>query len=297
MQQVAQTDSTVLVLGETGTGKELVAQAIHQESDRSDKPFIRVNCAAIPADLVESELFGHEPGSFTNAVNLRRGKFELAQGGTIFLDEISEMPIDIQAKLLNVLQEKELERVGGSHTISVDVRVISATNRDLSQEVAEGRFRADLYYRLNVYPVTIPPLRNRKEDVPLLVQHFISLFNKKFGKDIEEVPTLVMDSLVNYDWPGNVRELRNVLERAMITCTGSTLNLPVELKTNDNNGSSTSASKTEFLSLDEVERQHILRVLRKTDWQIGGIKGAAKILKINPSTLRSRIKKLGLKKD
>ena len=296
VQQVAKTDSTVLILGETGTGKELVAQAIHRESERADKPFIRVNCAAIPADLVESELFGHEPGSFTNAINLRRGKFELAQGGTILLDEISEMPLKTQAKLLNVLQEKELERVGGAQTIPVDVRVVSATNRDLSVEVAEGRFRADLYYRLNVYPVTIPPLRNRKEDIPILVNHFIGLFNKQFGKNINEVPTIVMDSLANYDWPGNIRELRNILERAVITCSGSTLHLPHELKTMHSNYANNLSVETEFLALEEVERRHILRALQKTDWQISGMKGAARILKMNPSTLRSRIKNLGLVK-
>jgi PAS domain S-box-containing protein len=297
VQQVASTDSTVLVLGETGTGKELVARAIHQESERADKPFIRVNCAAIPADLVESELFGHEPGAFTNAIKLRRGKFELAEGGTIFLDEISEMPLDTQAKLLNVLQEKELERVGGSRTIFVDVRVISATNRDLNTEVAEGRFRPDLFYRLNVYPVTIPPLRKRKEDIPLLVKHFIALFNNKFGKNIEEVPTLVMDSLINYDWPGNIRELQNVLERAVITCSGSSLNLPDQLRSKANSHSTNTTVDTELLPLAEVERQHILRALQQTDWQISGLKGAAHILKMNPSTLRSRIKKLGLEKS
>jgi len=297
VQQVASTDSTVLVLGETGTGKELVARGIHQESGRTDKPFIRVNCAAIPADLVESELFGHEPGSFTNAIKLRRGKFELAEGGTIFLDEISEMPLDTQTKLLNVLQEKELERVGGSHTISVNVRVISATNRDLNTEVAEGRFRADLYYRLNVYPVTIPPLRIRREDIPLLVKHFIAIFNNQFGKNIEEVPTLVMDSLENYDWPGNIRELRNVLERAVITCSGSILKLPDQLRSNANTNSTDTSIETEILPLAEVERRHILRALHQTDWQISGLKGAASILKMNPSTLRSRIKKLGLEKS
>jgi PAS domain S-box-containing protein len=296
VQQVASTDSTVLILGETGTGKELVARAIYQASQRADKPFIRVNCAAIPADLVESELFGHEPGSFTNAINLRRGKFELAEGGTIFLDEISEMPLDSQVKLLNVLQEKELERVGGSKTIPVDVRVISATNRDLSNEVVEGRFRADLYYRLNVYPVTIPPLRNRKDDIPLLVMHFIAMFNKKFGKNVEEVPSLIIDSLADYNWPGNIRELQNILERAVITCTGSILHLPDELRTLQKNSNTTPSTQSELLPLAEVERQHILLTLQITNWQIGGVKGAASILKMNPSTLRSRIKKLGLEK-
>ncbi len=296
VQQVSQTDSTVLVLGETGTGKELVARAIHRDSERKDKPFVRVNCAAIPADLVESELFGHEPGSFTNAMNLRRGKFELADGGTIFLDEISEMPLDIQAKLLNVLQEKELERVGGSKTIPVNVRIISATNRDLGNEVAEGRFRADLYYRLNVYPLTLPPLRDRREDIPLLVTHFISGFNKKFGKNILEISPVIMETLQDYDWPGNIRELQNVLERAVITNTGSNLRLPDGLSQYKDINSNNSIQETELLSLAEVERNHILRTLQKTDWQISGIKGASTLLKMNPSTLRSRIKKLGLKK-
>ncbi len=296
VQQVARTDSTVLILGETGTGKELVASAIHRESERSNKPFIRVNCAAIPAELVESELFGHEPGAFTNAVTLRRGKFELAEGGTIFLDEVSEMPLDVQAKLLTVLQEKELARVGGSRTIQVDARVISATNRDLGSEVAAGRFRADLYYRLNVYPITLPPLRDRREDIPLLVTHFISLFNKQFGKNTEEVSPIIMETLQNYDWPGNIRELRNVLERAVITNAGSSLHLPDGLSQYKNRNINDLAVDTEILSLAEVERQHILRTLQKTDWQISGIKGAATILKMNPSTLRSRIKKLGLKK-
>ena len=223
IQQVAETDSTVLVFGETGTGKELVARAIHRESNRAKKPFIRINCAAIPADLVESELFGHEPGSFTNAVTLRRGKFELAEGGAIFLDEISEMPLVAQAKLLNVLQERVIERVGGSRTIPIDVRVISATNRSLEQEIAKGQFRADLFYRLNIYPITVPPLRERSEDIPLIVKHFITIFNSKFNKNIKEVPQVVMDRLESYDWPGNIRELKNILERAVITSTSENL--------------------------------------------------------------------------
>jgi PAS domain S-box-containing protein len=297
VQQVAQTDSTVLILGETGTGKELVAQAIHQSSQRREKPFVRVNCAAIPADLVESELFGHEPGSFTNAINLRRGKFELAEGGTIFLDEISEMPLIAQAKLLNVLQENEVERIGGTGTIPVNVRVISATNRDLNIEVCEGRFRSDLFYRLNVYPLTLPPLRNRKDDIPLLVKHFISIFNKTFGKQVKEVPSITMDALMKYDWPGNIRELKNILERAMITCIGSNLTLPPEFSIGHNNGSISATQEVALLlPLEELERQHILRVLQHTNWQIGGLDGAARVLRINPSTLRSRIKKLGLKK-
>ncbi|MCK5517732.1 MAG: sigma 54-interacting transcriptional regulator, partial [Desulfobulbaceae bacterium] len=214
----------------------------------------------------------------------------------IFLDEISEMPLDAQAKLLTVLQEKELERVGGSQTIQVDARVISATNRDLGSEVAAGRFRADLYYRLNVYPVTLPPLRDRREDIPLLVNHFISVFNNKFGKNIGEISAVIMDTLQNYDWPGNIRELQNILERAVITNTGSNFYLPDGLVQRKEANLNTLSVETELLSLAEIERQHILRTLQKTNWQISGIKGAADILKMNPSTLRSRIKKLGLKK-
>lgn len=296
VQQVAETDSTVLILGETGTGKELVAGAIHRESERRDNPFIRINCAAIPADLVESELFGHEPGAFTNAINLRRGKFELANKGTLFLDEISEMPFDTQAKLLNVLQEKEFERVGGSQTIQADVRIVSATNRDLGEEVAAGRFRADLYYRLNVYPITLPPLRDRKEDIPLLIAHFISVFNRKFAKNITDIPPVIMDTLEKYSWPGNVRELRNTLERGVITSSGSTISLPDGFTHDENIKTNSAATETGFLSLAEVERNHILGVLQKTNWQISGLKGASSILKMNPSTLRSRIKRLGLKK-
>ncbi|NNK93743.1 MAG: sigma 54-interacting transcriptional regulator [Desulfobacterales bacterium] len=295
IQQVAQTEATVLIMGETGTGKELVAQAIHRESDRSDNPFIRVNCAAIPAELVESELFGHEPGAFTNAVTLRRGKFELAEGGTILLDEISEMPLDIQAKLLSVLQEKEFERVGGSQTIQANVRIISATNRDLENEITEGRFRADLFYRLNVYPITIPPLRARTGDIPLLINHFISVFNKKFGKNVDDISPFILDSLTGYDWPGNVRELRNMLERAVITSTSSNLQLPDDMLALQKNNHSEADSLQDILPLAEIERQHILRALTKTNWQISGKHGAANILKMNPSTLRSRIKKLKLK--
>jgi len=295
IQQVAKTDATVLIMGETGTGKELVAQAIHRESDRRDNPFIRVNCAAIPVELVESELFGHEPGAFTNAVSLRRGKFELAEGGTIFLDEISEMPLDIQAKLLNVLQEKEFERIGGSQTIQANVRVISATNRDLEHEITEGRFRADLYYRLNIYPITIPPLRARKGDIPLLINHFISIFNKKFGKNVDDISPIILENLTDYDWPGNVRELRNMLERAVITSTSSNLQLPDDLPALQKNNRLEAGLSAEILPLAEIERQHILRALTKTNWQISGEHGAARILQMNPSTLRSRIKKLKLK--
>ena len=295
IQQVAKTDATVLIVGETGTGKELVALAIHQESDRCDKAFIRLNCAAIPAELVESELFGHEQGAFTNAVTQRRGKFELADGGTIFLDEVSEMPIETQAKLLNVLQEKEFERVGGSETIQTDVRVISATNRDLEEEISKGRFRADLFYRLNVYPISIPPLRDRKNDIPLLLKHFISIFNKEFGRNIEDIPASMIEILSEYDWPGNIRELRNVIERAVITSNSSSIQLPDGVMNPRKDDQSAVDSNSHIASLAEVERQHILRALTKTNWQVSGENGAARILQMNPSTLRSRIKKLELK--
>ena len=297
IQQVAKTDATVLIMGETGTGKELVAQAIHRESDRRHKPFIRLNCAAIPTELVESELFGHEQGAFTNAVTLRRGKFELAENGTIFLDEISEMPIETQAKLLNVLQEKEFERVGGSETIRTNVRVISATNRDLEVEISGGRFRADLFYRLNVYPISIPPLRDRKNDIPLLIKHFISIFNKEFGRNIEDIPAATIEYLSRYDWPGNIRELRNMIERAVITSNSSSLQFPEGMMTPQKDEQPIVDSNSEIASLAEVERQHILRALTKTHWQISGENGAARILQMNPSTLRSRIKKLELKQD
>lgn len=296
IQQVSQTDSNVLILGETGTGKELVARAIHREGKRRLKPFIRVNCAAIPADLVESELFGHEAGAFTHAVNLRKGKFELADGGVILLDEISEMPLETQAKLLNVLQERELERVGGSQSIPIDVHVIAATNRDLKTEIDRGRFRADLYFRLNVYPITVPPLRNRKEDIPLLVKHFVAVFTKKFGKKIESVPPATLDRIQQYNWPGNVRELQNVIERAIITSESEVLHLADELNQGQPGGGDDQIAEGTLLPLIEMERRHILQALQKTNWQISGPEGAAHMLQMNPSTLRSRIKKHRLEK-
>lgn len=296
VQQIALTDSTVLIQGETGTGKELVARAIHKQSDRKSQPFIRVNCAAIPGDIVESELFGHEEGSFTNALKLHRGKFELASGGIIFLDEISEMPLPVQAKLLTVLQEREIERVGGSESIPIDVHVIAATNRDLIEEVNIGNFRADLYYRLNVYPITVPTLRDRKSDIPLLIKHFIAMFNKKFNKEVIEIPPHVMNMLEDYRWPGNVRELRNVIERAIITSSSESLSLTNELSRGEidedlkSNLSSTEPD-VEILPLAEMERNHIQKALLAVNWQINGPDGAAELLKMNPSTLRSRIKK------
>ena len=297
IRQVAGTDSTVLIQGETGTGKELVAKAIHKESDRSKKPFIRVNCAAIPSDLFESELFGHEPGAFTGATNLRRGKFELAEGGVLFLDEIAEMPLAAQAKMLNVIQEREIERIGGSGSIAVDVQIIAATNRVLETEVKDGRFRSDLYYRLNIYPITVPPLRDRKDDITLLAKHFITVFNRQFGKNIASIPPAVLEKLENYYWPGNVRELRNLIERAIITSNSTVLNLPRELlQTLEQKPREALPTDNDLLPLSEVERRHILRALQATGWKVSGVDGAATILKINPSTLRSRIKKHDLEK-
>ena len=291
--QVAPTDTFVLIQGETGVGKELVARAIHDNSKRVPKPFIKVNCAAIPSNLVESELFGHEKGAFTDAIQLRKGRFELADTGTLFLDEISELPQDIQAKLLRVLQDGEFERVGGVRTIKCDVRIIAATNKDLNAEVAVGRFRADLFYRLNVYPITVPPLRKRRGDIPLLVEHFIALLAPPIGKKIDRIPRQTLDLMNSYGWPGNIRELRNVIERSIITSTNSTLQISDDLISRQQLSPAATGSP---ISLDEAQRLHILAILKKTDWKIEGSKGAAKILQIKPSTLRHRMKKLGIKR-
>jgi PAS domain S-box-containing protein len=294
VKQVAKTNATALVQGETGVGKELVSRAIHESSNRSDKPFIKVNCAALPMDLIESELFGHERGAFTDAHQQRKGRFELADGGTLFLDEISEMPLKTQAKLLRVLQDGEFERVGGSQTLKMDVRVIAATNQDLNKEIADGRFRPDLYYRLNVYPISVPPLRKRREDIPLLVEHFIPQMASRIGKHIDQVPVQVMEQLMAYDWPGNVRELENVLERAVITSTDFVLRLITELAAPADTQLQNAAQHNSQVPLDEVERRHILAVLKSTHWRISGPDGAAKILGLNPSTLRFRMKKHGI---
>jgi len=294
IEQVAPTDSSVLILGETGVGKELVARAIHDNSNRSTKPFIKINCAAIPSNLVESELFGHERGAFTDALQQRQGRFELADKGTLFLDEVSELSQDTQAKLLRVLQDGYFERVGGNRTLKSDVRLIAATNKDLNAEVAAGRFRADLFYRLNVYPITVPPLRKRREDIPLLVEHFISLLAPAIGKKIDMIPRQAMDLLDSYGWPGNIRELRNVIERSIITSSNSTLQLVDELLIKDQPKTPAPGSNA---SLDEVQRLHILAILEKTDWKIEGSKGAAQILQLKPSTLRHRMKKLGIKRQ
>lgn len=297
IDSVAATDATVLIEGETGAGKELVARAIHGRSLRSGKPFVRVDCAGLPASLIESELFGHERGAFTGASQTRKGRFELADGGTIFLDEVGELPFELQAKLLRVLQEGEFERLGSSRTRKVDVRAIAATNRDLSREVREGRFREDLFYRLNVIPITVPPLRSRRDDIPLLVGHFVSRLAAQLDRDVEEVPGPVMRRLTEYDWPGNVRELANVLERAVILSHGTTLQLPDGVLGGVTKGPGReSAPPAVGRTLAEVEHDYLIAVLQSTDWRIEGEDGAATILDLNPSTLRSRLKKHGIAK-
>jgi transcriptional regulator with GAF, ATPase, and Fis domain len=288
VEQVAMTDSTVLVLGETGTGKELLARAIHNLSSRQGRPMVKVNCAALPSTLIESELFGHEKGAFTGAVSRQVGRFELAHGSTIFLDEISEIPLDLQAKLLRVLQEGQFERVGGTTTIDSDVRVIAASNRDLTKDLQGGRFREDLYFRLNVFPISVPPLRDRRDDIPVLVWAFVKEFEKSMGKRIETVSRRSMDDVQRYPWPGNVRELRNVVERAMIMNKGPTLQLtPPQL---------VASKATPAITLEEMERRHILDVLERTGWRVSGKRGAALALGLKESTLRSRMQKLGIKR-
>jgi PAS domain S-box-containing protein len=293
IKQVAPSDATVLILGETGTGKELVAEAIVNESSRRNRPLVKVNCAALPSNLIESELFGREKGAFTGSQARQIGRFELADKGTIFLDEVGELPLELQAKLLRVVQSGEFERLGSPHTVKVDVRIIASTNRDLINEVKKGKFREDLYYRLNVFPVTVPPLRDRSEDIPMIVNFFLKKFGKKIGKQIERVPYDVIKSLQEYHWPGNVRELENIIERSMIISPDSTLHLADKLETSE----TTDHGKSQSKDLSEVERDHILRILDQTRWKIEGKKGAAEILNLNPSTLRSRIRKLGIKRS
>jgi len=291
VEQVASTDSSVLILGETGTGKELLARAVHSISKRADRPLVKVNCATLPENLIESELFGHEKGAFTGAISRKIGRFELANGGTIFLDEIGELPLSLQTKLLRVLQEGEFERLGDTNTLKVDVRVIAATNRNLEKEIVEGSFRKDLFYRLNVFPIKIPPLRDRREDIPLLVNHFLKKYNTKVGKELELISKEMMERLQRYDWPGNVRELENIIERAVVTSTGKKLIIGDWLAQSD-----TSKTRSKILPLEEMEKQYIIEVLENTEWKVSGEKGAAKILDINPQTLVSRMKKLGVQK-
>ena len=299
IEQVAPTDASVLILGESGTGKELIARAVHNRGKRSHRPLVKVNCASLPSNLIESELFGHEKGAFTGALAKKIGRFELADKGTIFLDEIGEMPLDLQAKLLRVLQEGEFERLGNPHTTKVDVRVIAATNRPLEQAVKAGNFREDLYYRLNVFPITSPPLRDRKEDIGVLVTHFLHKFSGKMGKAIGQVSQDAMNAMEAYHWPGNVRELENTIERAVILAQDEalTLNDLPELRAFSLEKSDPlNVSSHTLHTLEEVERTHIKNVLKESKWAIEGTGGAASILGLNASTLRSRMQKLGIKK-
>jgi chemotaxis protein methyltransferase CheR len=291
VEQVAPTETTVLITGETGTGKELVARAIHGASLRSHRPVVKVNCAALSPSLIESELFGHEKGSFTGAISRKIGRFELADGATIFLDEVGELPLELQVKLLRVIQEGELERLGSSSTIKVDVRIIAATNRNLEQDVRKGLFREDLWYRLNVFPITVPPLRQRREDITPLVEHFVRRFAKKIGKEITSVSPATLENLHAYSWPGNVRELANVIERAIVNAQRSVLHISEEFGRVDVDESGR-ASKT----LEEMEREYIIRTLEDRGWRIEGRNGTARILGMNPSTLRTRMAKLGIQK-
>jgi formate hydrogenlyase transcriptional activator len=314
VERIARIDSTVLVLGETGTGKELIARAIHDRSSRKNRALVKVNCGAISAGLVESELFGHIKGAFTGAIANRDGRFKLADGGTIFLDEVGELPMDTQVKLLRVLQEQEFEPIGSSKTIKVNVRVVAATNRDLEELVREGKFRADLFYRLNVVPLRVPALRERTTDIPLLVTFFVQKCAAKLGKQIKSVSDEAMQQLASYSWPGNVRELQNVIERAVILSPGNTLVLAEKLRAPV---LAAGNSRTEVVqqqsrnlehqvpspvtnpvggSLEDVERRHIESVLARTNWMIEGERGAAKMLNLNPSTLRSRMQKLNIKR-
>ncbi len=286
VEQVAQTDSTVLILGETGTGKELLARSIHKLSRRRDRPLVTVNCASLPPTLIESELFGRERGAYTGALTKMVGRFEIADRSTLLLDEIGEIPLELQSKLLRVLEEGNFERLGSTKTLHVDVRIIAATNRDIGREVQEGRFRTDLYYRLNVFPIAIPPLRERPEDIPLMVWAFVKEFQKKMGKEIEHIPKKSMESLQSYSWPGNVRELRNVLEHSMIMSSNKTL----VVQTPKLASSETAVAR----NLEEMERRHIMSVLKKNGWRVGGKGGAAEVLGLKRSTLYSKMKKLGI---
>ena len=315
VERVAPTDSTVLVLGETGTGKELIARAIHNISPRCGRPFVKLNCAAIPFDLLESELFGHEKGAFTGAVAQRVGRFEMADTGTLFLDEIGDLPLALQPKLLRVLQEQEFERLGSGRTHRINVRLVAATHRDLAHMVAHNEFRSDLYYRLNVFPVLIPPLRERRDDIPQLVLHFVEVFSRRMGKRIEQIPETTMNAFSTYHWPGNVRELQNLVERAVIRSDngvlpnplstsqaswGSVLKLGADLLPVEESGrriepgAMPEPESTD--SLEDIQRQHILRVLERTGWVISGPNGAGAILNVHPNTLRSFMKRLGIRR-
>ncbi|HKF01155.1 MAG TPA: sigma 54-interacting transcriptional regulator [Candidatus Sulfotelmatobacter sp.] len=290
---VAPTDSTVLLLGETGTGKELVARAIHNMSFRRQRTLVKVNCAALPTGLLESELFGHEKGAFTGAITQRIGRFELANRGTIFLDEIGDIPLELQPKLLRVLQEREFQRLGSTRTLRTDVRLIAATNANLAQRVNEKRFRSDLYYRLNVFPILIPPLRERPEDIPLLVRYFVEKYTRRMNRRIDTIPVAVMKAMSEYQWPGNVRELENFVERSVILSDDSVLRAPLAELTLQQN-LSTVPSESNPTTLKEAEREHILRALKDTKWIIGGPNGAAARLGMKRTTLSSLVKRLGI---
>ncbi len=289
VEQVAPTDSTVLIEGETGTGKELIARAVHDSSSRFARPFIKLNCAAIPFDLLESELFGHEKGAFTGAIAQKVGRFELADKGTLFLDEVGDIPPGLQPKLLRVLQEQEFERLGGTRTHQVDVRLVAATNRNLAEMVKRNEFRSDLYYRLNVFPISLPPLRERREDIPALVTHFVELYGRRMGKQIEHIPPDTMSKLSSYQWPGNIRELQNFIERSVIVTSGNVLHPPfTSLKT------AAVAESIGAITLEDAERDHILKTLEQTRWVVSGPSGAAARLGIKRSTLYFRMQKLGI---
>jgi transcriptional regulator with GAF, ATPase, and Fis domain len=296
--QVAPLDTTVLIQGETGTGKNLAAAAIHAQSRRRDRPLVTVSCAALPGNLIESELFGRERGAFTGADQKRPGRFEIADGSTIFLDEIGDLPLELQAKLLRVVQTGEFERLGSPKTVKVDVRIIAASNRNLDEAVREGRFRADLFYRLNVFPITMPPLRERREDIPLLARALVERFAARSGKSISSIPLRLLNALQEYDWPGNVRELENVVERAVILSTGTTLGLALPLAESASAGSGHAAPNAgPGTTMADVEREHIRRTLRAAAWRIQGKGGAADLLGLNPSTLRARLRKLGIRRE
>jgi len=305
VERVAPTDSTVLILGETGTGKELIARAVHNISRRCGRPFVKLNCAAIPFDLLESELFGHEQGAFTGAIAQRIGRFEMADSGTLFLDEIGDLPLMLQPKLLRVLQEQEFERLGSGRTHRINLRLIAATHRNLADMVDRKEFRSDLYYRLNVFPIPIPPLRERRDDIRQLVMHFVDVFSRRMGKQIEHISESILDSFCSYDWPGNIRELQNLIERAVIRSDNGTLANPFspgaaacsEARVDaESCGTERSGlNKVESPdSLENVQRQHILRVLERTGWVISGPNGAGSILDVHPNTLRSLMDRLGI---
>src|SRR5271157_182935 len=292
VRMVAPTGATVLIAGETGTGKELIARAIHVDSERRHRPFVKVNCAAIPTELLESELFGHEKGAFTGAVAQRIGRFEAADGGTLFLDEIGDMPLQLQTKLLRVVQEQEFERVGGSRTITVDVRIVAATNRDLKALVEENRFRADLYYRLAVFPLTVPPLRERREDIAVLTRYFVQKHARRMERDIESIPTYALEALTNYDWPGNIRELQNVIERSVVLSDGPELH--VALPEFDGKSAPAALHVRASNVTDISERARILQILKETKGMVGGANGAAARLGLKRTTLQSRMRKYSI---